>query len=61
LGCARVVTASQRSTSLLVSVISDVYEDKGMQNTARQRAHHLRDQFEVDPAVLVRERIMALL
>ena len=60
-GTGRVVESADRAPDRLRNIIRETYANDGMRRRATDTAHRLRDQFAVDPAALIRERLLPLL
>ncbi|HEX7873919.1 MAG TPA: nucleotide disphospho-sugar-binding domain-containing protein [Sphingobium sp.] len=61
LGTGRVVTLEQRRAEEMRAMIRAAYADEGLLQTARDTARRLAPQFAVDPAAVIRERLLPLL
>lgn len=60
-GICRIATLDHRDTETLRAIITDAYSDEAMRQRALDLAKDLRAQFAVDPAALIRERLLPLL
>lgn len=60
-GTGRTVTITQRAPEMLRATIRDAYADAGLLQRARETADRLRAEFSVEPATIIRDRLLPLL
>jgi hypothetical protein len=60
-GAGRVVNKADRAPDRLRSIIRETYDDLEIRQRAIHTAHRLREQFAVDPATMIRARLLPLL